>query len=122
MTNLSIAQQALADQLIETNITAKVLRRFQNGDGSYHFEEIVRETHPFDFAVHQGEFAMKIHDKIPDAPLSPFYISLRNLPKELLVLVAKTINEVTPKEELDFCTGIPRAGIPIAQEYSRVSG
>lgn len=121
MSNLSIAQQALAETLIETNIEAKVLRRHSDGNGGFTFEEIVRQTHPFDFPTHPGEFAMKIHDKNPAAPLSPFYISLRNLPEELLKLVAKTIDEVTPKTGVDFCTGIPRAGIPIAEQYSKIS-
>lgn len=121
MSNLSLAQQALAEMLLETTMEAKVLRRHSSGDGKYTFEEVIRKTHPIDFPVHPGEFALKIHDKVPDAPLSPFYISLRNLPEELLKLVAKTIDEVTPKEGLDFCTGIPRAGIPLATEYSKVS-
>lgn len=121
MSNLSLAQQALAETLLDTKITAKVLRRHPDGDG-FKFEEVVRETHPFDLEAQDGEFALKIHDKVPDAPLSPFYISLRNLPEELLELVAKTIDEITPKEGLDFCTGIPRAGIPLALAYSKVSG
>lgn len=121
MSNLSVAQQALAEMLLETPIEAKVLRRHQQ-NGGYTFEEITRQTHPFDFPADPGEFALKIHDKKPDAPLSPFYINLRNLPEELLTLVAKTIDEVTPKEGIDFCTGIPRAGIPLALEYSKVSG
>lgn len=122
MSNLSLAQQALAETLLETKITAKVLRRSQNGDGKFTFEEVLRETHPFDFPIHPGEFALKIHDRKPDAPLSPFYINLRNLPEDLLNLVAKTINEVTPSKGVDFCTGIPRAGIPLAIEYSKESG
>ncbi|TSC66766.1 MAG: uridine 5'-monophosphate synthase-like [Microgenomates group bacterium Gr01-1014_80] len=122
MTNLSVAQQALAEMLLETNTQAKVVRRYSNGNGKFTFEEIIRETHPIDFTVHPGEFVLKIHDKKPDAPLSPFYISLRNLPEELLTLVAKTIDEVTPKDGVDVCTGIPRAGIPLALEYSKVSG
>lgn len=122
MSRLSVAQQALAEMLLETKIRAKVLRRYTNGSGNYTFEEIIRDTHPIDFPVHPGEFAIKIHDKNPAAPLTPIYISLRNLPEDLLKLVAKTINEVTPREGIDFCTGIPRAGIPIAREYSKVSG
>ena len=72
MSNLSVAQQALAEMFLETNIRAKVLRRHSNGNGKYTFEEIIRDTHPFDFPAHPGEFAMKIHDRIPSAPLSPF--------------------------------------------------
>jgi orotate phosphoribosyltransferase len=122
MSSLSVAQQALAETLLETNIDAKVVRRFSDGNGGFKFEESIRSLHPFDFPVHEGEFAMKIHDKQPDAPLSPFYISLRNLPEELLKLVAKTIDEVTPKQGIDVCTGIPRAGTPLAIEYSKASG
>ncbi len=122
MNNLSIAQQALAETLLESTIEAKVLRRSSDENGGYTFEEVIRPTHPFDFPVHPGEFAIKIHDKNPAAPLSPFYISLRNLPEELLTLVAKTIDEVTPREGIDVCTGIPRAGVPLALEYSKVSG
>src|SRR3989338_6292964 len=122
MMNLSLSQQALAEILLEAKIEAKVLRRQSDGNGGFKFEEVLRETHPFDFPVHPGEFALKIHDSKPDAPLSPFYINLRNLPEELLNLVAKTIDEVTPKNGADFCTGITRAGIPLAIEYSKVSG
>ncbi len=122
MSSLSVAQQALAEMFLETNIRAKVLRRYSNGDGKYTFEEIIRDTHPIDFPVHPGEFAIKIHDKNPGAPLTPIYISLRNLPEELLTLVAKTIDEVTLKDGVNVCTGIPRAGIPLALEYSKVSG
>jgi len=67
--------------------------------------------------------------KKPDAPLSPIYITLRRPPdgpltdedieaigQELYALVARK------KVLFDFVAGIPRAGEPIAEVVSRLSG
>lgn len=60
--------------------------------------------------------------KKPDAPLSPYYINLRNLPNNLLTKVAEAIAESTRGINPVLVTGIPNAGDPIAQRYSEISG
>jgi uridine monophosphate synthetase len=115
---LTEAKERLADLLISTWIEAKVRRREQLPDGRFEFFEVVRPTSPIDFAG-EGEFALKLHEKQPVAPLSPIYINLRNLPENVLEQVGKVLAEIPGGERPDFCAGIPKAGIPIANAYSR---
>lgn len=121
-TSFTPKQIGLLEALWATETEAKVTRRFDNGDGTYRFENVVRRTHPIDFPVHPGEFALKLHEKRPGAPLSEYFVNLRELPGGLLVSVAESIAEVTPVTQIDICAGIPSAGDPIAQEYSKVTG
>ncbi|OGE32168.1 hypothetical protein A2631_05650 [Candidatus Daviesbacteria bacterium RIFCSPHIGHO2_01_FULL_44_29] len=116
--SLTKTQQALVDLFLETTVTAKVVRRHTE-NGTYRFEEVTRETPIVGFPVHPGEFALKIHERIPDAPLSPIYINMRNMPQHVLRLVARSIAEVSGGDVAEICTGIPRAGVPIAQEYAQ---
>jgi len=108
--------------LRETGTEAKVIRRRQKKDGSYEFFKVVRKTSPIDFRVHPGEFVFKHHDKTPNAPLSPMYVNLRSLPPVLLKQIAKTMNEMPFEEKPDFCSGIPNAGDPLAESFSKASG
>lgn len=118
---LTTAQERLADLLITTKTQANVRRRLELRDGSYIFTEVIRDTSPVDFAQ-EGEFALKLHEKNPDAPLSPIYINLRNLPDNILDQIGKVLTEIPSEGKPDFCTGIPSAGDPIAKAYSRFSG
>jgi len=73
-----------------------------------------------------GEFKLKLHEKYPDAPKSPIYISLRRPPdgslseetiEEIGILLAefwarKAIN-------IDYVAGIPKAGEVIAESFMR---
>lgn len=124
-TELTLPQQKVLDLMWETSTVAKVGRRFSNEDGTFRFEHISRPTHPIDFAQ-DGEFVLKLHEKRPEAPLSPYYINLRNLPDRLLTLVAGSIaastNPLLEEGSLDFCAGIPSAGDPIAEKYLTCTG
>lgn len=118
---LTEAQAKLADLLFDTKIVAPINRRRTLPDDSSEFYKIERPTSPIDFAQNDEEFALKLHEQTPDAPLSPVYINLRNLPEEAINQVGIALAEVTKGEEYDFCVGIPAAGEPIARSYSLYS-
>ena len=122
MSNLTKSQEELADLLLNTKTTAKVIRRQQKEDGSYYLEESSRPTSPIDFSEDPGEFALKIHEVKPDAPLSPIYVNLRNLPDEVLTKIAQVLSEVHLETPQDFCTGVPKAALVIAKKFSEVAG
>lgn len=90
-------------------------------DGSYRFHKVERPTGPIDVAQ-EGEFALKLHEAHPEAPLSPVYINLRNLPKEVLDQVGVVMAEIDMDRTPDVCAGIPNAGVPLAEEYAVHSG
>lgn len=118
---LTGAQERLADLLFDTKTQAKVRRRIPLTDGGFKFEVVVRDTSPIDFAQ-EGEFALKLHEEHPEAPLSPIYINLRNLPADVLGQVGRAMTETPTLETPDFCTGIPTAGEAIAEVYASYSG
>jgi len=77
------------------------------------FAESLLSTH----AVKFGEFRLKLHEKQPDAPLSPIYIDLRMLqsyPDALDAAVA-ALAELIRLHELNFAcyAGIPLAATPL---------
>lgn len=116
------SQKKLADLLWKTKIKAKVRRRKQLKDGSFDFYLIVRNTRPIDFRVDPGEFVVKHHEKTPAAPLSPMYISLRNLPDNLVKAIAQTLAKIKLSQKPDFLTGIPKAALPFTKAYSELTG
>lgn len=122
MSNLTKSQQELADLLLNTKIKAKIIRRKQKEDGFYYLDEGSRLTSPIDFAKDAGEFALKIHEEKIDAPLSPIYVNLRNLPDELLLKIAQVLSEVKLDSPQDYCTGVPKAAVIIAKKYSQIKG
>lgn len=115
------AQERLADLLFDTKTRAKVRRRIELPDGSFDFQEVVRDTAPIDFAQ-EGEFALKLHEKAPEAPLSPIYINLRNLPEDVLGKVGKAIVNVPNLRVPDWFTGIPQAGVALAKAFCQSRG
>lgn len=121
MSSLTQSQQELADLLLNTKIEAKVIRRKQRKDGSFFLEEGSRQTSPIDFAKEEGEFALKVHEININAPLSPIYVNLRNLPEEVLGKIAQVLSEVNLKTPQDFCTGVPKAALIIAEKFAQVS-
>jgi len=79
-------------------------------------------------AIKFGAFKLKLHEKNPDAPLSPIYITLRRPPdgplrdEDIEAIGQELYALVTKKKVLfDFVAGIPRAGEPIAEVVSRLS-
>lgn len=113
---------ALIDQFLTTKTKAKVLRRKLKRNGEYEFYEHIRETSPIDFPVNDEEFAIKVHEKNPNAPLSPIYVNMRNLPADLIQKIAQVFHEVKLDAKPDICTGIPNTAVLFAKEYSKVSG
>ncbi|MDO8573375.1 MAG: hypothetical protein Q7R77_01355 [Candidatus Daviesbacteria bacterium] len=122
MSNLSKSQEELADLLLNTKIEAKVIRRKQKEDGSYYLEESQRPTSPIDFAKDPGEFALKVHEVNIEAPLSPIYVNLRNLPDNVLTKIARVLSEIPLETTQEFCTGVPQAALIIAKKFAEVSG
>lgn len=121
MSSLTKSQQELADLLLNTKIEAKVIRRKQKPDGSFFLEESSRSTSPIDFAKEDGEFALKIHEVKITASLSPVYVSLRNLPENVLEKISEVLVEVKLDSPQDYCTGVPRAALVIAQKFAGIS-
>lgn len=122
MSKLTKSQEELADLLLNTKIEAKIIRRKQKEDGSYYLEETSRSTSPIDFSKDQGEFALKIHEVNINAPLSPIYVNLRNLPDGILTKIAQVLAEVKLETPQEFCTGVPKAALVIAQKFAEVKG
>lgn len=116
------SQKKLADLLWKTKTHTKVRRRKQLLDGNYDFYLVERDTRPIDFRVDPGEFVFKHHEKIPGAPLSPMYINLRNLPENLVEIIAQTLAKIKLPEKPNFLTGIPKAALPFARAYSKITG
>lgn len=77
-------------------------------------------------------FKLKLHERNPDAPLSPFYLNLRTpdnpkpgpLHRELVDEIGALLYGITIVEGHDFdCVlGVPRAGDPLAAAVSIASG
>jgi orotate phosphoribosyltransferase len=83
-------------------------------------------------AMRFGEFKLKLHEKNPDAPLSPFYLNLRGLdhpknPGPLLMedfdLIAKLLMAQVRAEGLEFgaIAGLPYAADPIIAAIIRAN-
>src|SRR3990167_7094126 len=120
MSNLTKSQEELADLLLNTKIEAKVIKRKQKEDGSFFLEEGKRDTSPIDFAQTEEEFALKIHEVNINAPLSPIYVNLRNLPENVLKKIGEVLAEVKLDTPQEFCTGVPKAALVIAQGKSKL--
>lgn len=81
-------------------------------------------------AIKFGAFRLKLHEKNPDAPLSPIYITLRKpeaggpLTDEDVEAIGQELYTIVKKKKIlfDLVAGIPRAGEPLAEVVSRLSG
>lgn len=82
-------------------------------------------------AIKFGAFKLKLHEKNPDAPLSPFYLNLRTkdnptnpgpLTDEDCDLIAAALWGIVRGNKLDFqaVAGIPHAADPIVEALERV--
>lgn len=72
-------------------------------------------------AIKFGAFHLDLHEKNPDAPLSPYYIDLRILPRypqvmwEVAKVYADLAKGATP---YDSCLGVPDAANPLATAFA----
>lgn len=116
-------QTELLDLLWETTVMGKAGRRTFDADGNFVPVYDHRPMRPIDFA-REDEFVLKLHEKNPYAPLSPYFINLREMPKDLLTKVAEAIAEETRDihDTIDVCAGIPSAGTPIAGKFCLTTG
>lgn len=74
-----------------------------------------------------GAFKLKLHEKNPDAPLSPIYFNLRNMPDEFYSLAAELMVEVIKEYgyknsyvDYDCLVGVPKAGEPFAEALGKL--
>lgn len=113
---LSGTQVNLADTLISSKTIAPVGRREVNPDGTFRIVKVERPTSPIDFPVDPDrEFALNLHQRLPNAPLGKIYVNLRNLQPELLDLIGQALGEVidTLPQPPQLWTPIPKAGTPL---------
>ncbi len=121
--NLTQEQEKLADLLFTSKIDAPVPKRRDLGDGKHELYKEERPTSPIDFAQTDEEYALKSHETNIEAPLSPIYINLRNLPSKILDQIGVVFKEMGENEEpVDVCAGIPKAGDPLAESYAKTAG
>ena len=81
-------------------------------------------------AFKTGAFKLKLHETNPNAPLSPYYISMRenDVKPGTFPMLCKNIATAIHQDALDalthadFVVGIPKAGNPIAEALSRING
>lgn len=76
-------------------------------------------------AIKFGAFRLKLHERNPEAPLSPYYVDLRVLPRYPNVMrqAAQTYAQVAQRAgEYDVVLGIPEAGNPLATAFSLETG
>jgi uridine monophosphate synthetase len=118
---LTLNQEMLADLYSTTKTVAKVGRRKTLSNGKFELYNITRLVSIFDFAQ-KDEFALKLHEKNIDAPLSLYYINQRNLPENVYKQIGVVLSEIQSDQKVDFCTGIPDAGTPIAKAYAEAAG
>ena len=75
-----------------------------------------------------GPFEFKLHEKHPDAPRSPIKLNLRFPPKgtlswELVEQIGKVFYQLSCQSQVqyDCVIGVPKAGDPFAQAFSRLA-
>lgn len=81
-------------------------------------------------AIMFGAFKLKLHEKNPDTPLSPIYLTLRTpenggpLTDDDVEVIGQELYNMVQRESVifDLVVGIPRAGEPFAKVVSRLSG
>ena len=72
-----------------------------------------------------GAFKLKLHEKNPDAPLSPIYLNIRELPDWLYALAGDILHDLVVWERIndfDYVIGIPKAGEPIGRAFANAVG
>jgi orotidine-5'-phosphate decarboxylase len=72
-----------------------------------------------------GAFKLKLHEKNPEAPLSPIYLNIRDLPDWAYTLTGDLLHELVVRENIgdfDYVIGIPKAGEPIGRAFAKAVG
>ena len=79
-------------------------------------------------AIQFGKFRLKMHEKYPDAPLSPIYLNLRMSPKgnltgEIIGKIGQVLwkNARGPEFLFQLVVGLPKAGDPLAEALIKAS-
>jgi len=75
-------------------------------------------------AIKFGEFRLKLHEKTPDAPLSPIYIDLRLLRSYPLMmnLAVEAYRGLTEGLQFDVYADVPTAATPLVAVLSHETG
>ncbi len=69
-----------------------------------------------------GAFKLKLHEKHPEAPLSPIYLNIRDLPDSMYAQAGDLLHNLIVQENVgnfDYIIGIPKAGEPIGHALAR---
>ncbi|OGH10275.1 MAG: hypothetical protein A2152_01705 [Candidatus Levybacteria bacterium RBG_16_35_6] len=77
------------------------------------------------FPEKDGEFALTLHDTNPEEEPAPYYLNFRNLPEEVVKLIALSMVETVETnffEDVSYLVGVPDSAIVIAKELSRITG
>jgi len=75
-------------------------------------------------AIKFGAFKLKLHEKNPNAPLSPYYINLRILrsaPKEIKLLAVQVFQGLTADLQFDAYADTPTSITPVVEDLSFVT-
>jgi len=86
-------------------------------------KELIRELHRLG-VIKFGAFKLKLHEKNPNAPLSPYYFDnriLRSAPKEMKLLVAKVLQDLTKDLQFDVYADTPTAITPVVEDLSFIN-
>jgi orotidine 5'-phosphate decarboxylase subfamily 2 len=86
-------------------------------------KELARALYEYGM-VQFGEFELKLHEKHPNAPMSPYYINLRILrsaPKEVKLLIAKVFSDLTADLQFDAYADTPTSITPVVEDLSFIN-
>lgn len=80
-------------------------------------------------AIQFGSFKLKLHEKNPNALLSPIYINLRtpdnpkpgNLTQKIVIQIGRLMHFIAFQKKLEYklVVGIPNAGTPFAKSFAK---
>ncbi len=117
-------QEKLLKMLFEIKMTAKV-GRIRGRPPEFYEDECL--TTPIAFARINEGFALASHRRQIEnreelSPLSPIYINLRGLPKEVYDQIGRALSKIKLPTQPDCCVGIPEAGLQIVEAFSKYSG
>lgn len=120
------------------NIEIKVLEGVKKFQSKIHYDAL-NNIEKFFLCLERmekikfGAFKLKLHEKHPEAPLSPIYLNIRDLPEDVDIfengtyhsagiLLAKLVMEKISilEDDFDYIVGIPKAGEPLAEALALI--